>query len=93
MWRRLLKRAGLGDGASLHFHALRHFAASVMIQQGIPLPDVARLLGHESFDLTLEVHAHPTREMSYHSPAFNRIAEILDRERIARPRKPRKYRG
>lgn len=59
-WHGLLKRAGLyrEGGDQFHFHALRHFAASWMIQNGLPLPDVASLLGHKKFDMTLQIYAH-----------------------------------
>lgn len=61
MWVPLLKRAGLyvEGGNNLHFHALRHFAASWMIENRMALTDVASLLGHRSFDVTLQVYAHP----------------------------------
>ena len=72
-WRSLVRSAGLQEGGSLHFHALRHFAASVMVEHQIPLPDVARLLGHEHFDMTLQVYAHPTRDVSRHAPAMAAI--------------------
>jgi len=59
-WRPTLKQAGLFDPEDiLHFHALRHFAASWMIENGLPLTDVAALLGHRKFDMTLQVYAHP----------------------------------
>lgn len=62
-WRRLLDRAGLGDSdpelGQFHFHALRHFAASYMIECGWSLPEVASLLGHSTFDMTLQTYAHP----------------------------------
>lgn len=56
-WMPLLKRAGLGEG--FHFHALRHFAASWMVDRGMPITDVAKALGHSHFDMTLQVYAHP----------------------------------
>ncbi|MCA0340284.1 MAG: site-specific integrase [Proteobacteria bacterium] len=60
MWKPLLVRAGLAiDNDLFHFHALRHFAASAMIEMGIPLTDVASLMGHSKFDMTLQVYAHP----------------------------------
>ena len=62
VWQPTLDGAGLGpdkDGRRFHYHALRHFAASMMIAGNIPLPDVAQLLGHSSFDMTLQVYAHP----------------------------------
>ncbi|PNQ94979.1 hypothetical protein C1S70_31475 (plasmid) [Azospirillum argentinense] len=60
-WKPLLRRAGLWDegGDQYHFHALRHFAASFMIQNGLPVTDVASMLGHRKFDTTLQVYAHP----------------------------------
>lgn len=60
MWRGLLDRAGLlAEGEGFHFHALRHFAASWMIENRLGLTEVASLLGHEKFDMTLQVYAHP----------------------------------
>jgi integrase len=38
-------------------HALRHSAASWLVQDGVPLYDVQRLLGHESFQVTTR-YAH-----------------------------------
>lgn len=38
-------------------HALRHSAASWLVQQGVPLYDVQKLLGHESFAVT-QRYAH-----------------------------------
>lgn len=60
-WRPVLEEAGLlsGDGNELHFHALRHFASSWLMANGMPVPDVAAYLGHASFDTTLQVYAHP----------------------------------
>ena len=61
-WQPALHQAGLAPAPGqdrFHFHALRHFAASMMIVNHIPLPDVASLLGHASFDMTLQVYAHP----------------------------------
>lgn len=60
-WRPLLEEAELrtGDGNELHFHALRHFASSWLMANGMPVPDVAAYLGHASFDTTLQIYAHP----------------------------------
>lgn len=73
-WHALLKQAGLDgrdkDGRVLRFHDLRHFAASMMIERKIPLPEVAHLLGHSHFDTTLQVYAHSL------APNANRAIEI-----------------
>lgn len=62
VWQHALEDAGLGgqdgDGRHFHFHALRHFYASMLVNARMPLPDVARLLGHKSFDVTLQVYTH-----------------------------------
>ena len=43
-WRPLLSRAKvLSDDKPYHFHALRHFAASWMIENGLPPTEVAAL--------------------------------------------------
>lgn len=78
-WYPLLKSAGLWDeaGDQLHFHALRHFAASWMIEHGLPLPDVASLMGHSKFDMTLQVYAHPIIGGHRRHEAFERMTGKL----------------
>ena len=77
-WRPLLRRAGLFDKKEvIHFHALRHFAASLMIELGLPLTDVASLLGHEKFDMTLQVYAHPIVGGNRRREAFERISSAI----------------
>jgi len=39
-------------------HGLRHTAASFAILQGVPLPEVSRVLGHSSPGVTAAVYAH-----------------------------------
>lgn len=59
-WGPLLKSVGLqhrGQG-TFHFHALRHFAGSMMLHYGMPLPEVSATLGHHKFDMTLQVYIH-----------------------------------
>ena len=72
-WRPALEAAGLGpnadDGRRFHFHALRHFAASMMVKS-IPLADTAQLLGHKSFDITLQVYAHPVAALEHRREAL-----------------------
>jgi len=43
------KLAGLND---LHFHDLRHTAATRMVKQGVPLQEVGRILGHTQANTT-----------------------------------------
>lgn len=77
-WRKLLDDAGLRrKGDELHFHALRHFAASYWIMQGLPLTDTASLLGHKKFDITLQIYAHPIVGGHRRTEAFDRMAQAL----------------
>ncbi len=50
---RLSARAGLPPARRLHPHALRHFAATSWLRNGIGLDQVRRLLGHASLYTTL----------------------------------------
>ena len=53
-WRRIRARADLDE---VRIHDLRHRFASQAAMQGIPLPVVARLLGHTQVQMTLR-YAH-----------------------------------
>ncbi len=50
---RLSGRAGLPANQRLHPHALRHFAATSWIRNGMGLDQVRRLLGHSTLSTTL----------------------------------------
>jgi excisionase family DNA binding protein len=52
------RRAGI---RSLRFHDLRHNAASKMVEAGIDLVTVSKILGHASIQTTMR-YAHPTPE-------------------------------
>jgi integrase len=54
-----MKQAGI-VGASLH--KLRHFSASMMLSQKVPITTVSRRLGHASPQITLNVYSHAMRE-------------------------------
>ena len=54
LWKKVQKLAGIED---VRLHDLRHTFASQAAMQGIPLPVVARLLGHAQVQMTLR-YAH-----------------------------------
>jgi integrase len=56
-------------------HDLRHTAASKMIEAGVDLVTVSKILGHASIQMTMR-YAHPTTENMRR--AVERLAEILN---------------
>lgn len=59
-WHKMLDAAGLDWSPTPH--AMRHFYASHMLEQGIPVTKVSRALGHANATKTLSVYAHAIRE-------------------------------
>lgn len=53
--KKIAKEAGVGH---VHPHQLRHSVASLLIATGYTAPEVSRLLGHSSPQVTLEIYAH-----------------------------------
>jgi len=62
-------RAALGPWIRVHPHMFRHSFATHLTDNGIDMPDLARLMGHASLDSTLV----------YQHVAPNRLAEIHER--------------
>ncbi len=54
-FKQLLRDAGL---PAIRFHDLRHTAASLMLNAGIPVIVVSRRLGHARASITLDVYGH-----------------------------------
>jgi len=54
-FRKLLKEAGLPD---IHFHDLRHSAATILLGMGVNVKVVQELLGHSDISITLGVYGH-----------------------------------
>ena len=47
--------------AGVHAHALRHAHATILIDAGIPVPEVSRRLGHSSPAITVSTYIHAVR--------------------------------
>jgi integrase len=69
-FRKLTNLAGLPE---IRFHDLRHTAASLMLNNGVPLIVVSKRLGHAQPSITLNVYGHMIPSMQEHA------AELMDR--------------
>jgi integrase len=61
VWRPLQKKAGLVNAAGeplFNFHALRHFAASLWIEQNFTPKRLQAMLGHSSVQMTFDRYGH-----------------------------------
>lgn len=58
-WRR--KRDDLGL-AGVKLHAFRHAMCTYLLDQGVPVHDVAARAGHANANVTLAIYTHPTTE-------------------------------
>jgi integrase len=54
-FQRVLEKAGL---PKLRFHDLRHTAASLLLNHGVPVIVVSNMLGHSKPSITLDVYGH-----------------------------------
>jgi integrase len=68
-FKKLIKEVGLPE---IRFHDLRHTAASLMLNQGIPLLIVSRRLGHANPSITLDIYGHIIPSMQ------EQAAEVMD---------------
>ena len=82
LWKKVRKLAGIED---VRLHDLRHTFASQAAMQGIPLPVVARLLGHAQVQMTLRYAHVSDRDVEAAAERIGGVmAGIMDRS-PARP--------
>jgi integrase len=62
-------------GIKATFHQLRHTAATLMLEAGVPLHEVSRMLGHSSVAITGDIYGH--RTPSGRKEASRKLAEAL----------------
>jgi integrase len=74
----LLRRAGL---PRMHFHELRHSAATLLLSMGIPMKTVQAILGHATYTITANIYGHVTRDM--HEEAANAMERFLRRDELS----------
>jgi integrase len=54
-FKKLLKEAGQPE---MHFHDLRHSAATILLSMGVPANVVQEILGHANFGTTMNIYGH-----------------------------------
>ncbi len=59
-WYRLLQEIGL---PRIHFHDLRHSAATILLSMGVPMKVVQQILGHSNYGITANIYGHVLPEM------------------------------
>jgi integrase len=69
-FKRVIKEAGL---PAIRFHDLRHSAASLLLNNNVPLIVIANMLGHSRPSTTLDIYGH-----LYHE-SQNEAAKLMDR--------------
>ena len=80
LWKRVRKLAGIED---VRIHDLRHTFASQAAMQGIPLPVVARLLGHAQVQMTLRYAHVSDRDVEAAAERIGGVmAGIMDRSPV-----------
>jgi Phage integrase family len=67
LYRSIVKRAKLG---ALWFHDLRHTAASLTLERGLPITSVAAIPGHANTSTTLSVYAHAIKGSEHRAAAL-----------------------
>jgi len=93
---RLSARAGLSQNRRLHPHALRHFAATSWLRNGVGFDQVRRLRGHSSLHTTLRYSnlvAADLQQAHKEASAIERIgmaATRVARRPVSYPRDPRR---
>lgn len=77
-WRVVLKECDLYKrGAVFHFHALRHFAGSWWLENGMAIQDVAMQMGHADASTTLKIYAHTLSKIDDRQAAMTRMGALL----------------
>jgi integrase len=72
--RQAVHRAGLPQAT---MHTLRHLAASLALQEGVPLPLVSRALGHANVGITAAVYSHAIGQPGLVSAALDRALYVV----------------
>ena len=84
LWYAVRREAGIED---VRLHDLRHTVASQAAMNGIPLPVVARLLGHSNVRMTMRYAHVGDREIEAAAERVGQAIEaMMDEKRSPRPK-------
>ena len=84
LWDRVRREAGIED---VRLHDLRHTMASHAVMNGVPVPVVARMLGHNDVSMTLRYAHLADRDIEAAAERVGgAMAEIMGLEDTTRPR-------
>lgn len=70
--KRVCKKAGLEEHGP---HVLRHTFATLLLEDGVPIHVVSRILGHANIRITLDIYGHLSDEGQ--EVAMNRISGLI----------------
>jgi integrase len=70
-WHRVVEEAGL---EGVRFHDLRHTAATRLVQGGMPIAEVARILGHTTLQMTFRYVNGDAATLTRAAEIFNSLA-------------------
>ena len=56
------------------FHDLRHVAATTLLQAGVPMPVVSRILGHSGIQITVDTYGHVTVDSTLHDQVHRTLS-------------------
>lgn len=73
MFRTILKRAGIEKA---RFHDLRHTAATVLANAGVPPKQLQAFLGHDDIEMTLGVYVHASDNAA--AETSQKMGEVMD---------------
>jgi integrase len=63
----------------LTFHGLRHLGASILLDGGVPLAAVSRILGHSSVQITGDIYGHLVMDDAVRDAAQRALSTFQDR--------------
>ena len=81
-WRPFMRQIGLAlpdARPTFHFHALRHAAAALFIEQGLPPKRIQQIMGHSSIVMTFDLYGYLFQDDGASQTAAAAIERLLAR--------------